>query len=571
MDCCGFLLLGILLIAGIIAILLSCDTLSPIHPQYLDVHAVAGKFRGQLNYTRFDQRPFYSFKGLPFALPPLGQLGRFRPPRPFPPPHANATVRECFAHGPVCLQSTGTNDMIGSEDCLTLNVYTPAGDHVAPLPVMVYIYGGAFYRGSANSALFGPDFLIDQNIVLVTLNHRIGVFGFLAVDDDPVSSDTSGNWGLKDQQLALHWVQQNIVAFGGDAGRVTLAGQSSGALAAQLHQFAPGSRGLFQRTIQMSTSFDGRTAFRPRSSQIVPELRRFVSELDASVDTTNGAALMSALRDVDAVQLWRRFPFVQFQTPVMPTVESPLATDAFVQGDPDRFALERPFDMNMPVLTGCTTNEAISQSAPEKLAAFRQRPLVDIPSLHFEGDWTSDLYRWASERIFARYFPHGGPANATMSEYVRLLSDIYQSYPADRKVRALARWNRGPTWFYQFDLDTRLNNVKRWSTGDEGRELPGAAHSDDVCYVFNCEGAHPDMYAGLEADSAERKAIGQMAGLFGRFVRGEAVGWPEVERTAGETEYMHMGEDGFVLRKSAMGEGRAFWDGIVEEFGYVEL
>lgn len=554
-----------LLVVGITSTLISRDAAPPTHPQHLDVRTTGGRLRGQLNYTLFERRPFYAFKGVPYAEPPLGQLGRFQPPRPI----AWAPgVRECIDHGPVCMQATATGAIVGSEDCLRLNVYTPADAPAAPLPVMVYMFGSAWYRRSADSALLGPDFLIDQHVVLVTLNYRLGVFGFLAVDAVPAAS---GNWGLKDQQLALQWVQHNIGAFGGDAARVTLFGQSSGGMAGQLHQMADGSQGLFHRTIQMSTSFDGRATFRPRSAELQPELRRFVGALDAGVDTANGTALLAALRDVDAERLMRNFPFVQFHTPIMPTVESSLAPAPFMHGDPAHLALERPFAMDMPVLTGCTSNEAISMAGPEQLAAFQRQPRVDIPSVYFAGDWTSLRYRRASERIFARYFPHGGAANATVGELVRLQGDVYQSYPADRKVRALARWNRGPTWFYQFDLDTRLNAIKRWSASAEGRSLPGASHFDDVCYVFCCAGEHVGMYDGLAADSAERRAIGQMAGLFGRFARGESMGWPAVEPAPAATVYMHMGPEGFAVRTNAMGDRRRFWDGVVRQFGYGEL
>ncbi|XP_034250234.1 cholinesterase 1-like, partial [Thrips palmi] len=115
-------------------------------------------------------------------------------------------------------------------------------------PVVVFLHGGAFYTGTANSHIYGPDFLLREDVVLVTVQYRLGALGFLAAG----SRDAPGNAGLKDQALALQWVQRNIRRFGGDPSSVTLLGHSAGGAAVHYHAMSPGSRGLFHRAVQLS-------------------------------------------------------------------------------------------------------------------------------------------------------------------------------------------------------------------------------------------------------------------------------------------------------------------------------
>lgn len=134
------------------------------------------------------------------------------------------------------------NITIGSEDCLYLNVYSPLRvKNNTPLPVMVWIHGGGFISGTAN--LFGANNFLDKDIILVTLNYRLGIFGFLTLGD----LSAPGNFGLKDQVLALKWVQRNIKAFGGDPNRVTIFGESAGGVSVSLHALSEASNGNFQK------------------------------------------------------------------------------------------------------------------------------------------------------------------------------------------------------------------------------------------------------------------------------------------------------------------------------------
>ncbi|KAL0870724.1 hypothetical protein ABMA27_005661 [Loxostege sticticalis] len=189
---------------------------------------------------------YYSFKGIPYAAPPVGDL-RFKAPQPPIPWEGVRSALEC---GKPCYQfnfMTRTR-LEGSEDCLYLNVYTPDIKPSQPLPVMIWIHGGAFSSGSGDDDLYGPDYLIRNGVILVTINYRLEILGFLCLDTE----DVPGNAGVKDQVAAMRWVQKNISCFGGDPNNVTIFGQSGGAACATMHCVSPMTKGLFKRAIAQS-------------------------------------------------------------------------------------------------------------------------------------------------------------------------------------------------------------------------------------------------------------------------------------------------------------------------------
>ncbi|HET6500440.1 MAG TPA: carboxylesterase/lipase family protein [Amycolatopsis sp.] len=182
-----------------------------------------------------------TFSGIPFAAPPVGDL-RWRSPAPVKP---WSGVRDATRPASTCAQPDLSGKLIGSEDCLYLNVNAPV-DASSPRPVMVWLYGGGFVSGTGSD--YDPTRLVEQGVVVVTLNYRLGALGFLDGVDDPAS----GNFGLADQQAALRWVRDNIAAFGGDPNNVTLFGQSAGAFSVCAQLASPQAHGLFQKAIIQS-------------------------------------------------------------------------------------------------------------------------------------------------------------------------------------------------------------------------------------------------------------------------------------------------------------------------------
>lgn len=232
---------------------------------------------------------FSGFFGIPFAEPPLGEL-RFRAPVPKEPWDG---ILNCTIFGPMCMQPWV--GVFGSEDCLQLNVFTkniPLNETTELKPVIAFIHGGGFIGGTAMN--HGPEYLMDRDIVLVTIQYRLGAFGFMALE----IPDIAGNQGLKDQNLALKWIQANIHHFGGDRDRVTISGLSAGSLSVTAHMVSPMSRGLFHNVIGLSGSIAGQ--LRPVSNNIatVTEMAIRVNCTTESIDN-----MVNCLRNVSKVDL----------------------------------------------------------------------------------------------------------------------------------------------------------------------------------------------------------------------------------------------------------------------------
>src|ERR1700691_3459886 len=193
-----------------------------------------------------------AFKGIPFAAPPLGDL-RWREPQPVAPWDG---VRKADGFGPRPMQAHLFSDMVfrdkgWCEDCLYLNVWTPAKSDSERLPVMVWIFGGGLQAGSTSEPRQDGENLARKGVVLVSVNYRLGVFGFLAHPGLSKESgrSASGNYGFMDQVAGLRWVQRNIAAFGGDPGNVTIFGESAGSESVSVLMASPLAKGLFQKAI----------------------------------------------------------------------------------------------------------------------------------------------------------------------------------------------------------------------------------------------------------------------------------------------------------------------------------
>ncbi|QNL50188.1 carboxylesterase family protein [Olivibacter sp. SDN3] len=213
-----------------------------------------GKLQG------LDESGIYTFKGIPFAAPPIGPL-RWREPQPV---ENWKGVRKAEKFGPRAMQRPIFGDMNFrsdgmSEDCLYLNIWTPAQTGKEKLPVLVYFYGGGLLAGDSSEPRYDGESMARNGIVAVTVNYRLNIFGFFAHPDLTRESPNraSGNYGLMDQYAALKWVQDNIAAFGGDPRQVTIAGESAGSFSVSAQMASPLSKGLFQKAIGESGSLLG--------------------------------------------------------------------------------------------------------------------------------------------------------------------------------------------------------------------------------------------------------------------------------------------------------------------------
>ena len=276
-----------------------------------------------------------SFLGLPYAAPPTGNL-RWRPPQPAA---AWSGVRDATTFGPSCPQAPSPFAPPGqfSEDCLYLNVYTPAArSSFGGRPVLVWIHGGGLVQDGARD--YDGTKLAADGVVVVTINYRLGALGFLA-HPALASHGAAGNYGLMDQQAALRWVQRNIARFGGDPGNVTIAGQSAGGLSVLAQMVSPGARGLFQRAIVQSGTF----ALNQRPLAVA-------EAAGETFATAVGCADQSAacLRSAPVSDLVANFG-----------VEIPGVVDGAVLTQPIGTALARGQFARVPVINGITHDEEL--------------------------------------------------------------------------------------------------------------------------------------------------------------------------------------------------------------------
>jgi para-nitrobenzyl esterase len=237
------------------------------------------------------------FKGIPFARPPVGDL-RWQPPQS---PDNWQGVRQAVQFGPQCMQQPIFGDMNFrsngmSEDCLYLNVWTPAKKGNERLPVLVYFFGGGFIAGDGSEPRYDGESMATKGIVVVTMNYRLGVFGFLAHPELTRESThhASGNYGLLDQNAALRWVRQNIAAFGGNPQHVTIAGESAGSASVSAQMASPLSKDLIAGAIGESGSILATINAIPLSSE---------EQAGSSFATAIGANSLAALRAMGAAQL----------------------------------------------------------------------------------------------------------------------------------------------------------------------------------------------------------------------------------------------------------------------------
>ncbi|CAL4120690.1 unnamed protein product, partial [Meganyctiphanes norvegica] len=221
--------------------------------QFADLPTSLGTVSGTIELSEAPTFPpspgrhYYAFRGIPYVAPPVGDL-RWEAPQELSGPLSGGRLDATHFRA-VCPQfDPDTDQVVGDEDCLYLNVYTPflPGESQERLPVLVFLHGGSYMRGSANS--HGAQRLMREDIIVVTVGYRLGALGFLSTGESTIP----GNYGLLDQVAALQWVQRHIQEFGGEPSRVTLGGFASGASATHLHTLSPLSRGLFQSAIMMS-------------------------------------------------------------------------------------------------------------------------------------------------------------------------------------------------------------------------------------------------------------------------------------------------------------------------------
>jgi len=431
--------------------------------------------------NRYNLPIFYdSFYALPFAAPPLGEA-RFSKPQPATPwsEPRNATQAGAPVHWLTVCYQVGGLIPFSSEDCLYLNVHVPVTQDDNPLPVMVWLTGGAFLVGGG--PWYGPDFWMTHNIIVVTVNYRVGPSGFLTLGME----EAPGNAGLWDQAAALQWVQDNIAAFGGDPGRVTLAGESAGSFSSFYHLSSPTSRGLFQRLIGQS----GVGGLAPGYHQWSPEegfrLGNQIAILLGCIEIDPNQRL-SCLRNVSAPAL----SLVELEDGIisMPVIDSEWTDNPFFPTYPEVAFQEGNFHTEVDILLGSNGEEGllgtqIYGAIPDILPTIMNNWGVWGPILLFQRKALSisedDIE--LADFLLDQYTGKG--RNMTIEDIpalTDLLTDAFFNFGIDRYLDYHLEHSSGRIYQYVNEHRNEYEQLN-WAAFLGGpKHLPGTSHADEL-------------------------------------------------------------------------------------------
>ncbi|MES2533849.1 MAG: carboxylesterase family protein [Pseudomonadota bacterium] len=394
-----------------------------------------------------------AYLGMPYAAPPVGAL-RWKDPQPVP---AWQGVRASTALAAQCVQPARLPDAVGieavgpqtmSEDCLYLNVWTPAAARDSKLPVMVWFYGGAWQSGSGGSDVFTQSALPRQGVVLVTFNHRVGPLAFLAHPELTQESphQSSGNYGLTDQAAALEWVKRNIASFGGDPGNVTIFGQSSGASGVIDQMASPRTQGLFQRAIAQS--------FGTRHMLTLPQ----AEAQGVAFARSAGAENLAALRAMPAQEVLKAS--IAARSTFFPIADgwfmpAPVR-DIFIEGK----------EQKVPLIIGWNKDEGTTYGFPGLIAA--QEPMDK---------------RFGARSAEARALYPAGSEVETVISSAALHADTMFGVPTWTAANEHARHLKSKVWLYHYEHEQPFFAGQRYREFDNVPRL-GAFHGSEVPYVF---------------------------------------------------------------------------------------
>nr|WBW30770.1 carboxylesterase [Hyphantria cunea] len=444
------------------------------------VETLYGPVRGVQN----EKGDFTMFLGVPYGIVDEDNpFGDAKPPAKFD------SVYDAVSDSTLCPQYSGRP--VGEIDCLKLNIYAP--NHIKPkekLPVMFYIPGGAFIGNNPNREISGPELLMKHDIVLVTINYRAGIYGFLCLDIPGYN-----NQGLKDQVLALKWIKENIESFGGDPNKITVFGQSAGAMSIDMMLLV--KEPLFQRAIIQSGValtpwiFDKHTNIAP--VYVAKELGFKGDDVKAALDYLKGFNALDVINATNSVNVYGTYghPLTR------PCVESN-NDDAVL---PDYPVNLKPKVKDLDIMIGHTLREA----------SFRY-PVSDASyynSYTFDIELRQEFNELLDEQLIRNLYIKDEITSLTnRPEILDFASDFAFAHPTERTVDRYIDAGARSVYKYLFTYEGDRNGMsKKMNTND------GSIHGDDMGYLWNGDGI-PD-----EANAADQKMIDIMTKLFTDFAK----------------------------------------------------
>ncbi|CAH1106188.1 unnamed protein product [Psylliodes chrysocephalus] len=437
-----------------------------------------------------DRKLLYWFRGIPFAEPPVGDL-RFEAPVA----KKNWTgILDVRKKQPVCVQ--GANPPVGSEDCLYLKVYTDKKPNPKNnLPVLVWIYGGAFFAGSADFDDHSPDYLLDQDVIIVAIHYRVGLLGFLSLGD----TVAPGNNGIRDQIMALKWIKKNIKNFGGDPDNITIFGQSAGAASVAYLLQIEETKGLFSKAILNSGSSLSTWALAKRTPQVTKAIAKKLK-----ISTKSSKQILAGLKKINIEELQnvansKMASELIAKNPLQGIAFAPVAEpdhkSAVINGRSHERLSNGQFH-HVPILMGYTSLEGYFDSLPALirlwLAKFDLNQSLLVPEdLNARGLITRLLL---GIRIKYKYFGIA-PIAFSSKRTMRFVADSVFERPIQEAIRLYSQKTK--VYSYHFAYQGPL-----W--GRVNRTVDGVGHTEDLGYLFDFG------HKGSDADYITRNRMVQL-------------------------------------------------------------
>ena len=407
--------------------------------------------------TSANGHKYHSFTGIRYGKPPVGKL-RFKPPEPSDPLEGTFYATDevkCWQNEDL---DNGMGRILGQDDCLALGVFTksvpPSGPKSVPTslkPVMVWIHGGAFQLGSGTTDLYAPDRFMDEDVVMVHINYRVGTLGFLSTGDDVIP----GNMGMWDQVLALQWIRDHIAAFGGDPDNVTIFGNSAGGMSVSYLLVSPAASGLFHKAIVQSGPPN--CNFCKSEKHPAYYARTLAASLGCDPESST-EDIYACLNKLDSSQLIKpplpENEFEWFPKTFKPVVDD-YAAEPFLPGEPLEL-IERGEFNKVPLIIGANLHEGqlFMLSKPKLQEFLEERWNQYIPNslLNRETDSHDESTDRFAQRVKEEFFDGRTPnleADCDRLKVMELLGDAFANYASTKFARTVASTSSAPVFEYR--------------------------------------------------------------------------------------------------------------------------
>ncbi|PZC83636.1 hypothetical protein B5X24_HaOG200144 [Helicoverpa armigera] len=462
-----------------------------------------GKVKGSYDWSRTQR----IFSGIPYA----SVTERFE--EPGNPPSWHGTFNADRGNIKCNQYISSLKQPVGQEDCLVLNIFTPPTLEPEPFPVMVFIPGGGFYSGSNSELIYNPKFLVQRKVIVVTINYRVGAFGFLCLG----LKEASGNMGLKDQLAALKWIQKNIAYFSGNPDSITLFGESAGAVSVHYLNLNPSAKGLFHRAIMQSGSIMMPQDF---SYQPLQQASKVAKRL--GYNTSDPSELLKIFKNSTANDIVRASFVDQNNNALGPYLFGPCVETAVPNGRP--FITQQPgvllktTDLSVPVIIGFNNKEGINWASnyapltdPNKIRSY----LIPVIPSYLEFGNPSDQATFVND-IIKKYFAN----NTDINGLIEYFTDALVAFPITLTSEHSSQKSDATVFNYYFKYDS-IRNLNKFLTRLPTE--PGASHGDDLLYMFQ-----PAVFAALPSTRTVAKMIATITKLWTSFAK---TGKPTISNT----------------------------------------